>query len=554
MDDVFSRLIEDNVPRPNRLIMEGLAVHQMKRGEEYLQQSFESANESFPEGLRFVRYERCTPEEEFAIITKMKTSRRVFDLSESSLYLVKVIFEFNGEQIPDRYIYLPYCEKAGIMYLGGTKYHLTPILSSKVLSPERNGIFVRVLRDKITFNRSYHSMIVDDMKTMSYVAWSRIYDKKSKKKGQVAATTKAESTAVHYLLCKYGFDELFRRYFGTVPVYGYDDINVDNYPRSDWVICQSSHVRSKIPPKTFKAERGFNYNPVDIRFAVRRDKWNEHMESYMTGVFYVLDHFPNVFNIRYGDRLDVWLQSPMIWEIAMGHVLWSGHYGENTLLKNMAEHLGSLDHYADTDAIRKLEQRGYKNIENFYDVLNIIIRDFKDILREGGGNNLCVYGKNLETLYYVYYDITEGLFTANYKLNKQALKKPLDEKHISETLKKFLRMGAIYDLRSGKNVTEAVSCSGDDMYSKLTSKVSEQANRPGSSRGGGKRMVLDETKYLDASMIDAGSALFLSNAHPSPMSRISPFANVDPDTGTVLPQPELVDFINELRPRLKVRE
>lgn len=553
MDEVFSRLIEDNVPQPNRMIMEGLAVHQMKRGEEYLQQSFESANESFPEGLKFVRYERCTPEEEFAIITKMKT-RRVFDLSESSLYLVKVIFEFNGEEIPDRYIYLPYCETAGIMYLGGTKYHLTPILSSKVMSPEKNSIFVRVLRDKITFNRNYHRLIVDDVRTMTYVAWSRIYDKKSKKRGQVAATTKAESTVIHYLLCKYGFDELFQRYFGTVPVYGYDDINVDNYPTSDWVICQSSHVRSKVPPKSYKGERGVLYNPVDIRFAIRRDKWSEALESYMAGVYYVLDHFPNVFNIRYGDDLRPWLQDSTIWRIAMGHVLWSGLYGENTLLKNMAEHLSSLDHYADTDAIRKLEQRGYRNIENFYDVMDIIVKDFKNILREGGGNNLCVYGKNLETLYYVYYDITEGLFTANYKLNKQALKKPLDEKHISETLKKFLRMGAAYDLRSGKSVTEAVSSSGDNMFLKLTSKISEQANRPGASRGGGKRMVLDETKYLDASMLDAGSALFLSGAHPSVMSRVSPFANIDPDSGTILPQPELVDFIKDLGPRLRTRE
>lgn len=558
MDHILARLIDETVPTPNRLVMDGLAAHQMKRGEEYLSQAFESANESFPPGLRFERYERCTFEEEFAISTKLKNNKRVFDLSDSDLYLVKIKMSHNGEMIPDRYIYLPFCGTAGIIHLGGTKYHLTPVLTNKVLSPERNGIFVRLLRAKLTFNRSYHSLIVDDMHKLSYVTWAPIYEKKSKrakKSEQVAATTKAESLSVHYLLCKYGLDEMFKRYLGSVPVYGYEEVNSENYPSSDWVITRSSHARSLLAPKTYKGEKGAPYRPAELRFAFRKDVWSKHAENLIAAVYYVMDHFPDLFPLRGGLDPRPYISGTMIWNIAMGHILWSGHYGENKLLENMSEHLSSLDHYADSHVLAKLFERGYKGVSNFYDIMNLIIRDFEKILVEGGGNNLCVYGKMVETLYYVFYDITEGLFMANYKLNKQAQKKELTEKDISETLKKYLRMGAVYDLRSGKIIAEAVSYSGDNKYPKVTSKISEQANRSGSSRGkGGSRMVLDETKYLDASMLDFGNALFMSSAHPSPVSRISPFANIDPDNGTVLPQPELVEFVRDLQPRLRTRE
>lgn len=522
----MSRLMSTHTPPLNRQVMEGLAMTYMPKAEEYIDQVFRSANRSFPQGLCYVGYERCTPEEEFAEITKVKNNKRIFDLAKSDLYLVKYKFTFNGEAIPDRYIYLPYVNDAGIFSLGGAMFHVTPVLSDKVISPGIDSIFVRLLRDKIIFKRVGYNINVDGVNTATHVVWSQLYRKQRDNK-KVPATTNAVTCVAHYLFAKYGFEETFRRYAGFVPEVGEAEITTDHYPEKDWIICASTKTR----PKTYKLDF---YEGTEIRLAIPRSKWNNNVKALVTGFYYVVDNFPNRFKPGY-------LNSTSLWMILMGHIVFSGLFGENKLYQSIQEHFVSLDDYVDSIVVEKLKENNH-HIENFYDLLMLIMGNFSSLALDSEHSTLSMYGKSLEVLYYVLYDITSGIFKVNFRLSKLASKKPLTMKDVVETFNKNMKMGAVFGLSSGKIITESVSYSGDHKYPKITAKITEQESLPGATRGRTKRLVMGEDKHVDISMVEAGSILFLSKSNPTPTNHVNPYVCLDLATGTILPNPKFADI------------
>lgn len=537
MDRLFAQLCEKHTPRVNPAIMEGIAVLYMKKVEEYVDRVARSASKSLPPGVTYLGYERATPEEEFNEVTKIKNNKRVYDLAKSDIYLVKYKYVFTDQQtgqvmpVPDRFVYLPYVHDAGIFRLGGAHFHITPVLSDKVISPGFDSIFVKLLRDKITFKRCYHSLIIDNVRETTNVIWSPIYRKPADNK-KVPATTKAFTSVAHYLFAKYGFTETFSKYAGFVPTVGEGEINEQTYPKDQWVICESSQVK----PKTYV---GDFYEATSIRLAIPRDKWNPVTKALVAGFYYVVDHFPGRLRANC-------LDTQYIWMILLGHIVFSGLYGENKLYTSINEHYMSLDDYLDTIIMEKLKENNY-HVENFYDLLALILANFNNLVLENEHSSLSMFGKNLEVLYYALYDITAGIFKVNFRLNKLASKKPLTYRDVVETFNKNMKQGAIFGLASGRIISESVSYSGDHKYPKITSKITEQESLPGGARGKSKRLVVGDGQHVDVSMFEAGSLLYLSKSNPTPTNRINPFVNVDLATGTILPNPKF----NEIRERTK---
>lgn len=543
MNKLFAQLVEQHAPKVNSHVMEGLATLYMKHCEEYIDRVFRSASESFPEGLKYEGFERCTPYEEFEEITKNRNNKRMYDLAKSDIYLLKYKFNYFGESIGDRYVYLPFVNDGGILRIGGSKYHITPILSDKVISPGFDSVFVRLLRNKLTFKRCLHTVVFNGVRETTNVIWSQIH-KKQKDKKKVAITTRANSCIVHYLFAKYGFTKAFEKYCGFVPTAGMAEITESAYPPEEWIICESCQVK----PKTFL---GDYYVPTELRLAIPRTHWNAKVKSFVAGFYYVVDHFPNRFKPDY-------LNSRNLWMILLGHIVFSGNYGENKLYDDIDKHFNSVDDYVDNIIVEKLKEGGY-NIQNFYDLLSLIIDIFNTFKMDTENSNLNVYGKSLEVLYYVLYDITERIFKVNFKLGKMASKKKSmfgegQRLLIGDIQKAFSMnklMGAIFKLSSGKIIAESVSYSGDHKYPKITSKITEQESTQGSRRGKSKRLALGPDKHLETSMIEAGSILFLSKSNPTPLNKINPYIKLDLATGTIIPNPQFTDLLETTQRMLK---
>jgi len=530
----MAELMAKHTPKMNEAVMNGLATLLMKGAEEYIDAVFRGVNKSLkPHGLEYMGYERCTPEEEFAETTKVRNNKRIFDLARTDIYMVRYKFEFNGKPIPDRFIYLPFVDEGGIMHISGSMYHLSPVLSDKVISPDTHTIFVRLLRDKVTFRRCYHSMVINGVRDTTQVCWSQIYRKQSDKR-KIPATTKALTTISHYLFAKYGFSDTFQRYAGFVPLIGEGTFSAETHPPEQWILCESTSTSTNVKPRTYIGEF---YQPTKIQLAIPREHWTPMMQGLVAGFFYVVDHFPDRLKAEH-------LESQALWMILLGHIVFSGHFGENKLFTNIQEHFASLDDCVDKIIAEKLAEIGY-NIDNFYDLMAMIVGTWNDLVGTNERSNLSMYGKNLEILYYALYPITSDIFLVNFKLNKFASKKTLTENDVIETFNRNLKARAIFELASDSIVAESVSYSGDHKYPKITSRLASQENWQGQGGGRRKRLVIGPDQHLDTSQIEVGSVLFLSKSNPSPATRINPFVHVDLNTGTIVRNPELIPVLEK---------
>lgn len=520
MDRLFSRMVTASTPKANPAVMNGLATTYLALAEQYIDVVFRSASKSFPQGLEYVAYERCSTAEEFNEITRLKNNKRTFDLAHSDLRLIKYYFRFQGVDLPPRYMWVPFVNDGGIMRISGGYFHISPVLTDKVISPGMNSIFVRLLRDKVNFERCYHSIIVNGVRETEQIVWSRIY-RKSPEIKKMPTTTKANTSVVHYLLAKYGFSEMFQKYAGFVPIVGESEITEAQYPREQYKICESVQVK----PKTFV---GDFYEPSKIRLAIPIEHWNPFTQSLVAGFYYVADHFPNRIKPDYVDRKELWM-------ILLGHIIFSGVFGEGKLHDGILEHFNSLDEYVDSIVIKKLHEVGH-DINDFYDLLALLLRHFNDWVVNAAESMVSLYGKTMEVLYYALFDITSAIFRTNFRLNKLATKKQLTSKEIIETMNKQLKMGAVFGLTRANIAVSSISYSGDNKYPKITSVVAQQQSISGATRGHRTRAVVDASKRIHFSLVEAGSLLFLSKSNPTPAVRVNMYLNIDSQTGTILPK------------------
>lgn len=532
MDKTFKQLVLENTPDPNPYIMDGLACYHMKFVEKYLDNILTNLNKSWPKGLEYVGFERCTPFEEYAEITnlKSKNSKRIYNLARSDIYLVKYWFKYKGEFLKDindkplpRYIMLPYVNEAGIIHLNGSCFHISPVLTDNVLSPEYNGLFVRLLRHKLNFERHYFNIVINGIQSVKHIPCGRLHEEK-KNKDSVAKTTKCKATVMHYLLGKYGFTETFKKYGSCVPIIGTHNITSKKYPPSEWVIFSSSGKKQKTCLDA-------NYIPSDIKIVVPKNKCDRTMIIMVTSFFYIVDHFSKRIKPEYVDNC-------VLWKVLLGHIISSGLYNEGKLHDEILEHYNALDNYLDDIIIEKLALDGYK-LNNFYDLLGLIITKIDDLVIFDDSKKNIMFKKNLEILYYILFDIFYGFFRTNFELNRIANKKKkegkeLIEKEIIETMNKFMKTGAIHKLRNNNTAVSTVSDPGDHKYPKITSVLAQQQTVSGNKRNSSVRMSLKNITNIYSALSEVGSILFLAKSTVNPLTKSNMFMNFDPVHGNII--------------------
>jgi len=537
MDRTFSNFLEEVTPKFNKEVVEGLPKYYLKQALEYIDRVFKIALTH--EGLTYLGYTKCTPEEEYYEATKLRNNKRLMDLSKSDIYLIKFNFEykdFTGRVNRfSKCIFLPYIDEGGIMHLKGVKIHIVPVLNDKVITPSLNSLFVRLLKYRIKFFRLYHTIVVDGKKQVYNVIWSNMYNKTTTNK--LPITTKAVSCVTHYLLGKYGFDEAFQKFCGFIPIVTDDQVDRNIYTVSDYMVCTSTQVK----PKTFIDA---DYTPSKLSLIIPRELVNDDVMCLISEFFYMVDHFPDRI------RVDM-LNNVNSWRILLGHILFSGLYGENKLLSDINSHFESIDTYVDSIVIEKLEDSGY-NIKDFYELVSLIAFKFNEFTISKTNNGLNIFGKSLEVLYYVLYGITSDIFKTSFKLSKPNKSGGLTCKNVVEIFNKTIKLRGISSLTSNKVCAEIVSYSGDNMYPKLTSKISEQENSPNSKGNGNKRLSLGADKHFDPSMLETGSILFLPKSNPTPICKINPYINIDLKTGVIKPHDIFNDLRKDLESKLKM--
>lgn len=529
----------------NPMIANGLAVTHMEEGEDYVDSIFELTAAGFPPGLKYEGCQRLDPIREYAETTKKRANRCVYDVAPSYVYLMEYKFSYNGQKIASRFMYLPFVSTAGTIYISGSRFVISPILADRVISVGMNNVFVRLNKARMTFNRLAHHYVAEiggiPIRETIQVAFGDIYNKKPQKNAP-KPTVRAQCTLVHYLLCKYGLTETFKRYGKCDPVVGGTEITEDTYPASDWVICRSTGMT---PPRFGKKVA---YEPSNLRLAIPRDKYTTMVKNLVAGVFYVVDHFPTMM-------LPEWVNSTR-WMVLLGHLIWGGHQGWGRLLADAQDHFDSLDEYVDEMVRDQLRQKKpierpdalmqYAQVENLYDFLALVIENFYDWLLDSEDRVSTMYDKELSILPFVYYQITSAINNLYFKLNA-ASKKELVAKKIESIMGQNLRPGLIYKITREHGEVTTTYTSGDNMALKITNLLVPQSN---STRAKKDRGALnDPAKRLHASIAEVGQAFSLPKSEPSGRSRVALTLQLD-ETGMVKRNENYRELLDSVQQKL----
>lgn len=451
--------------------------------------------------------------------------------------MVEYRFQFNDEPPISRYMYLPFVGQAGTIYISGSRYVISPVLADRVISVTQDTIFIRVLKAKLTFNRISYQYRAGPQVENVQVIWSRIHNNKTANQ-TVRPTVKAHHTLVHYLLCKYGFSEMFRKFLGFKPLVGGPEMDdQDKYPEKDWVVCRAVERKSK-----FRNSRAQYSLPSDIRVAIPAKRYTEEVKNLLAGFFYIVDHFPTRIRPEFVDDCRLWM-------VLLGHIIWSGNYSEGKLYSDVLDHIASLDVYVDNITSRQLRDIGMP-CADVYELFYRIIEKFNTWLLTSDDKVNTMYDKELSVLTFVCADFTNGINNFYFKLNASA-KKDLTSRKIVDLMNMFLKQGLAYRLNRSHGEISTTSTSGDNKALKITNVLVPQTKS--SKRASATQTSLtDPSLRLHASIAEIGGYACIPKSSPDGRARLNLTVNIGP-SGLAERDPEIRPLIDSVQEMIRRR-
>ena len=511
MDDKLFAHIQRKVPPFNLALTRGLACKHLVGASDYIEAIMRCAELGFPPGLVYAGCSRVSPQESFNITTAKRSTKMMYELSRSDIFLMRYRFEYNGEALKPRYLFLPYVRPGGILSIMGSTFSISPVLADKSLSVGEDSIYIPMNRAKLTFKRHVVYYMADGRRMSQPVIWCNAHNgHKKPNPGSERKTITADAVLVHYLFCKYGLTETFAKFYKTHIVVGMPDmVNPVSYPSDQWIICESARVK---PP-------GVNnkfWVASDIRIAVPRDKFSTEVATSVAGFFYIADRFP--------DRMDPsYCEDTSFWRILLGHIIHASNENEGKLLLNINRHIESLDGYVD-NMVRQWLLEDKIPAEDIYELFFSMANTFSSRLMEAQQALASMFGKRLMVLRYVLIDIIKAIFNMMFAL-KEASKKNMTIKDIEKILHKSLKPLWIIKINHKHAEVTSVSSSGDCMAFKITSNLVLQADIGAGSNS--KSTKLDATKVLHTSIAVAGQVNRLPKGEPTGRKNINPYVCLD---------------------------
>jgi len=527
MDNFLFDAITARMPQINQEIVDGLAVAEAEHVEDYFDRVWRCVQPDLPQGLVYESLRRLTPKEEYFVNAKRGQSPSTVEIARSDVYMIAIQLSWQGQRLPECYVYLPIIEDGGIMHIRGSMCSICPVLADTAISVGQDYIFIPIFRDRITYYRLQHHIKVDGVTESRYVVWSNIHH--DIKKSTKAGGSRIVTTLPHYLFAKFGVTGAFARYANAhVKIGTSETISREEYSKEDWVICSSIHKR----PLKLKDN---NYVNPDVVIAIPRPEWNETAANLAAGFFYVADYFPRRLVAEDVDET-------YLWSVLLGISIYGHGVSEGQLADKAEGHLHSLDGYIDNEARRDLSEEGLQ-VNDIYDLFIYLIDNFTKRIVDAYPNLSSMYGKKLMVLRYVMKDLVASINLFMYRL-KANQKKALTAKDISERLNSEINQNTILRINSGHGeVDSGVSSPGDSKYFKITGRICKQVN----SSGPRARTIslTDPANFLHPSIAVGGSYLTPSGSDPTGHERINPFVTLSPTRCIQCPESvrELLDDV-----------
>jgi hypothetical protein len=539
MNDIFAKMVKNHTPQFNKDVTEGISPQILRTIPEFLDSIIRTSIRSLTPNvnLKYKGYRRLTPKEEFNKLFSNAENKTTYDLAASDLYMIELQFEYNGEPFT-KHLYLPFTERGNLIRISNTTYHIVPVLSDTVISPSHKEVFVRLLKDKLTFRGTTRNFIVNGEKIPGEVIHSNIV---KVNETQISDNIgKPLSATSLYPLCEYGFVETCKRYFKT------KDFIVTDGDASKYVNTHNIYESTKIKPRGLKE---VVYTGHDIKICVpKKLPVTPMLENFIFGLIYVMDIFPDqtsdfLMLLELGNVE----KEKLYWRILLGRISYKNSYSVDRIVVDINDHFTTLQGYMDELIKGKLRENGVV-VDNFFDLLMVIMDNYNIWLLNSKEYNGNINNRYIDILYYIMYEIIVGFNKVILAINKRAQKRSCTSREILKIVNNELTSRKIFGLVKSKQINLSVMLAdytSDIMYPKITAVLEDQSRGNGVKRGT-KSQFPDSTKTIKGQDLVMGSLLFLTKTAPSPRFRANVFLKYSPETGKLIIPDDLARSIAKL--------
>lgn len=535
MDTKVFDHIYNQQPKFNQEIAEGLSSVHLREAEQFVNRVWECAEQGFPEGLRYEGFRRCTPMEAFQQSPSRYKNRRAKDLARTNTYMCKYLLSLNGEPLRPVYLMLPFPNPGNLIPIGGSMFHIAPVLADKAISVCSDHVFVPLNRTRLTFKRHTHHYLLDDQPTLTYVVWCNLYQNPHMRRsaGTADAPVNMDATPAHYLFCKYGFFDAFRRMgCESIKVGMPEVINSDTLPESEWHILSSR----KMPPRG-ASRKGSLYEGTDLRIAIRKDEFTRGVAGMAASFFYILDHFPDRVTAEEIDDSN-------LWKILLAHVIFKSDQSEVKLIAEIDQHIASLDGYVDAMAVEQFREVDL-DIQSIYDLFIFMLHEMPKKMSQQSGQLATLYGKRLMVNRYALVDIVKSIFKFFFQLRPRP-GRPLTKNDLDRRISYQIKPSIVTRMNYGHPEVSNVTSAGDNLVFDITSRIVLQSSNTGKGGKKGGTAKADHTTFLNASFAEVSSINHTSRSDPIGTTRINPFVHTD-EMDTIVQDPKKAKLLDALQ-------
>jgi len=467
MNNTLSKVIDNFTPNFNKNTVEGPARAWLKEAPYYLDMVIKSIIATSNGNMSYLGWRYLSPHEEYEKYYVAKDVKTVYNLAKSDLYYIEIKFEYNGEVI-NRHLLLPYLARGGLMRISGTTYHIVPVLSDTVISPNHKEVFVRLLKDKLNFNRIVRTFMLNGERVNGQVIHSNTFRAQNRVNGDDLGT--AFPAISLYLVGKYGLRETFRKYLNM------DIIVTDEKDLTVYKDKYDIYTTYGMKPRGLKTEP---YIPHKIKFLVPKTGSSIYKDNLIQGLIYTLDLFPH-----FADDLltcfnkDVSLKDEIrLWRLMLGKIVYKNTHTVDRMTRDMDDHFFNLEGYIDIVTSSKLKETGVK-IEDFFDLIGLIMDNFNTWLLNSKEFTSDLNNRYLDVLYYVLYEIIKGINSTVYDIDRKSQTgRILSVPEITRIFNQQLSSKKIFKLTKASALNISIMLAdytGDLMYPKVTAILEDQ--------------------------------------------------------------------------------
>ena len=538
MNVVMAELLEKETYRFNSEIVNGFATKEIRTAPEYIDAIIRSSMRSATPLLEYHGYRILSPKEEYESLFTTGNNMINYDFAKSDLYNIELMLSYNNVRLKKRHLSLPFLDDGGLMDISDTTYHIIPVLSDTVISPNDKEVFVRLLRDKLTFKRLNYNIIYNGKSISGDIIHSTIYRTTGRTfKDDLGSIV---TPIALYMLADMGYEDTFLKYTGIRPFITYEK------DMSSYMGTHHIFESTRIKPSKLKNN---NYVGHHVKILIPNDViLTPLMTNLISGLIYTLDvntknSVEMVDCINSGNKS----KETMFWKIMLGNIIFKNNYSADRVYADMLDHFVSLRSYID-DLIKEKLAEVSTHIENFSDLLAVILGQFSFWLLNHKTHSNNIFNRYLDVMYYILFDIILGINKTIFDISRKSYKKILNDKEVARTLNSSLSKKKIYSIvkSSSVNITLLLlDYSGDCKYPKVTSVLELQERGKNVTKS--KSAVFPKaTRHIVGSDCFQGTMYGLNKKAPTPKIKINPFMTIDPITKRPLPTKDQMEVIEVL--------